>query len=411
MSWRASAWALDQVRGIGANCKLVLLSLCEFANDEQVTWRSMGEIAHRSECEVRTVKTHLKSLEEWGLITRTPRYRWCDSDAPSCASRGAHKHRSGTDYRVNMEVGDFDASKQEAPAGKPEPAENRPVDNSPVDNSPVENLPVDKSTSAKFAPVEEVAESRGKVHKCKSFTCEEGEGSTGANSRLPQVQKHVPIRSVNPHVDPPASHTLTGSNETGRVGSRSGLVAGGRESVQGGTGDVVAGAADAGPGEPGLSGPGRGGPGLRVVADPAQDTSPAPVSDSAAGVGVDLGLVDACVPSRLREVLLPSALGRVCDLLREALRLGWKPIQIHTRLNMDPFPQDAKNPAGLVIFRVGQFTSEVPATARKARSHTNSLVDTSVPAGERASAPPAGWAELGEKLRANAALAHRERGW
>ncbi|OCA93897.1 hypothetical protein ACU20_07425 [Actinobaculum suis] len=85
-----------------------------------------------------------------------------------------------------MEVGDFDASKQEAPADKPEPAENRPVDNSPVENLPVENLPVDKSTSAKFAPVEEVAESRGKVHKCKVCTCG---GSGGITRESPQVQK------------------------------------------------------------------------------------------------------------------------------------------------------------------------------------------------------------------------------
>lgn len=102
MSFRAVSWAFDQVRGIGANEKLVLVALAEFANDNDETWRAREEIAVRAECALRTVDTHLKNLEQRGLLVRTPRYAWCDSDSDACASRGAHKHRTGTLYRLNV---------------------------------------------------------------------------------------------------------------------------------------------------------------------------------------------------------------------------------------------------------------------------------------------------------------------
>ena len=48
MSFRAVAWALDQINGVGPTVKLVLIALAEFANDDDITWRSRNEIAARS---------------------------------------------------------------------------------------------------------------------------------------------------------------------------------------------------------------------------------------------------------------------------------------------------------------------------------------------------------------------------
>ncbi|MEW6920271.1 helix-turn-helix domain-containing protein [Trueperella pyogenes] len=208
MSWRASAWALDQVVGIGANAKLVLLALCEFANDDNETWRSQSEIAKRAECEERTVRTHLKSLEEWGLVSRRPRYRWCDSDEPACAMRPPHKHRSGTTYVVHMDRGVFNLAVFEASHGSSDGGhdhEVRGVDKQLVDNGAVDNRPVnravDKSTPAKFAGVEKTAVLSGKVHTGKVCRYEDGQGSTPANSRRPHRQESATIRSYNPHIN------------------------------------------------------------------------------------------------------------------------------------------------------------------------------------------------------------------
>lgn len=156
MSFRAVTWAFDQVRGIGANEKLVLVALAEFANDEDETWRAREEIAVRAECALRTVDTHLKNLEQRGLLTRSARYAWCDSDSEACAARGAHKHRTGTLYHLNV-------------------------------GAQPSVLPAPVSTHAKVATVEEPLKTQGNSHTCKTCMCGEA-SSTVANLRSPQSQ-------------------------------------------------------------------------------------------------------------------------------------------------------------------------------------------------------------------------------
>ncbi|MGV4376498.1 helix-turn-helix domain-containing protein [Trueperella pyogenes] len=319
MSWRASAWALDEVLGIGANAKLVLLALCEFANDDNETWRSQGEIAKRAECEVRTVKTHLKSLEEWGLISRYGRYRWCDSDDPKCASRPAHKHRSGTTYVVHLEVGYFDLtkvlsdeeSKRHAELVEVDGArEPRAVENPPVDNRLVDNMAVGKSTGANLARVEKMAESRGKSHRCNICTCEdEGDdlGSTGANSRSPQVQEPAPIRSYNPHIN--LQPTIQPSAEAEK------------SSV-------------AGPSVDGW-----------MDGDSSQE---------------DVMLVRQCLPASWQPLAVGTALTAVVGLLRAGMEAGWTPAGIERALGRGPTLDSATNPAGLMIYRVRRLVASPP---------------------------------------------------
>lgn len=316
MSWQASAWALDQVKGIGANCKLVLLALCEFANDEQVTWRSMESIAERSECSVRTAKRHLQSLEAWGLISRSPRYRWCGSDSPECANRGAHKHRSGTDYRVNLEVGIFDLAHTSS-ASVAEPAKDEPVDNEPVDNS----------TGAKLAPVEQTAESSGKRHKCQIGTCGTGEAdsvSTGANTGIPQVPILAPIRSYNPHMN---------LQPTNQPREQAQVVSGSVASVDGWMAD-----------------------------QPSKE---------------DLELLRTCLPATWQQVAVGTAVMPVVQLLRTGIEAGWTPARIEQALGRGKSLDGAENPAGLLIYRVkGLVSSPPPASGqdlnrarRKSREH------------------------------------------
>ena len=312
MSWRASAWALDQVVGIGANAKLVLLALCEFANDDNETWRSQGEIAKRAECEERTVRTHLKSLEGWGLISRRARYRWCDSEEPACAARPSHKHRSGTTYVVHVEVGDFDLVAFEADHDdnliddEPAPAGHGHTDNTGVDNQEPNNDAVDKSTPAEFAGVEKAAVLSGKVHTGKVCRYEDGQGSTPANSRRPHRQELAPIRSYNPHIN----HQPTNQPSDTRVLSEAASRMVGRMNDQ-----------------------------------PSEE---------------DVMLVRECLPPSWQALAVGTALSAVVRALRAGLKVGWTPSRIEHALGQGPNLDGASNPAGLMIYRVRQLVATRP---------------------------------------------------
>ena len=331
MSWQASAWALDQVKGIGASTKLVLLSLCEFANDEQVTWRSMASIAARSECATRTVRRHLQSLEDYGLISRKPMYRWCDSDSEACVARGSHKHRSGTLYRVNMEVGKFDLSElqqdPEDPHSDPDegltdeefrdepPFEVGPdsVDNPVVDNLSAQNEVVDKSRGANLALVEKTLVSSGNPHSGQIGHCENGQGSTVANSGIPQAPKVATIRSYNPHINlqPSKLRNLT---------------------------------QDA------------------PATDGAADSTAKP--DSPPGVGE---LVGQCLPASWLELLDEHARRQLSGLLGAALGRGWSKVQIRRLLDGQPGLGGAQNPVGVIIHRVRRLVEDSPPVVVSAR--------------------------------------------
>lgn len=167
MSFRAVAWAFDRIKGLGQGEKLVLLALAEFANDEDETWRSREEIAKRAECSLRSVASHLKTLDECGLVSRVPRYSWCGDRSGACADKPAHKHRSGTTYRLHLEVeGDFT-----------------------------------ESTHANLAHVDFSAECSGCGHTCKSCTCGDDKGSTHAKSGSPHMQRVAPICTYNPQLN------------------------------------------------------------------------------------------------------------------------------------------------------------------------------------------------------------------
>lgn len=167
MSFRAVAWAFDRIKGLGQGEKLVLLALAEFANDEDETWRSREEIAKRAECSLRSVASHLKTLDECGLVSRVPRYSWCGDQSGACADKPAHKHRSGTTYRLHLEVeGDFA-----------------------------------ESTHANLAHVDFLAECSGCGHTCKSCTCGDDKASTHAKSGSPHMQRVAPICTYNPQLN------------------------------------------------------------------------------------------------------------------------------------------------------------------------------------------------------------------
>lgn len=53
--------------------KLVLLKLCDNANDNGECWPSIATIARKCEMSVRSVQTHIRALEKMGMVRRTER--------------------------------------------------------------------------------------------------------------------------------------------------------------------------------------------------------------------------------------------------------------------------------------------------------------------------------------------------
>ncbi|MDO5061284.1 MAG: helix-turn-helix domain-containing protein [Actinomycetaceae bacterium] len=180
MSVKAISWALDEVVDTSPAETLVLFALADFADNDGVSWHSLEKLAKRARCSTRTLRTHFKTLEALGLLSREPRYAWCKDVEGACATRPAHKHRSGTTYRLHLEVTgeELQARIAELKAGG-------------------------KSTEENLSPVEETAEFQGNVHRGKIFPCEGVEGSTVENLRSPQRKQSVTICNIEPSIKPP----------------------------------------------------------------------------------------------------------------------------------------------------------------------------------------------------------------
>jgi hypothetical protein len=88
MSWQATTWALKQRVGSPAG-KLVLLAICNYADQCGLAWPSQKRLANETEQSVDTVQRHLKLLEANGFIAIWHRRR-------------LGGHWPGRTYKLNM---------------------------------------------------------------------------------------------------------------------------------------------------------------------------------------------------------------------------------------------------------------------------------------------------------------------
>lgn len=88
MSWQATTWALTQKVGSPAR-KLVLITLCNYADEHALAWPGQKRLAVETEQSVDTVQRHLRRLEADGFIQIWERRR-----------HGGHW--PGRTYRLNM---------------------------------------------------------------------------------------------------------------------------------------------------------------------------------------------------------------------------------------------------------------------------------------------------------------------
>ena len=297
MSIYGVAWALDRVRGISVGAKIVLISLAEFANEQDVTWVSRERLISRVECSTRALSGYFKELEACGALTREARYEWCTSE--SCSRTGEHKHRRGTVYRIHPEL----------------------------------RIDVREATSADSASVMGSLESQRKSHSGNICASED----TVANSRRSQAQTSATITyRKEPPIEPP-NLTPPPPVGDGSVGLGTGFAD--QVAVEGESASPVA-----------TSVPPEG------RRSPKKLT---PASEGGQGVEsaseADLAILAACVPESMR-VLDARGLGLVVGLLRERLAAGWAPGEIQ-RLLDSPLPDHVARMSGLVASRLRRLVA------------------------------------------------------
>lgn len=300
MSIYGVAWALDRVRGISVGAKIVLISLAEFANEQDVTWVSRERLISRVECSPRALSGHFKELEACGALTREARYEWCTSE--SCSRTGEHKHRRGTVYRIHPEL----------------------------------RIDVREATSADSAPVTASLESQRKSHSGNICASE----VTVAHSRRSQAQTSATITyRKEPPLEPP-NLTPPPPVVEGSVGLGNGYAD--QVTVEGEAASPVATSVPSedcgGSPKPVRSPRGNGGH------QGAESTSEA-----------DLAILAACLPESMR-LLDARGLGLVVGLLRERLDAGWTPGEIK-RLLDSPLPDRVARMSGLVASRLRRLVA------------------------------------------------------
>lgn len=300
MSIYGVAWALDRVRGISVGAKIVLISLAEFANEQDVTWVSRERLISRVECSTRALSGYFKELEACGALTREARYEWCTSE--SCSRTGEHKHRRGTVYRIHPEL----------------------------------RIDMREATSADSASVTESLESQRKSHSGSICSSED----TVANSRRSQAQTSATITyRKEPPIEPP-NLTPPPPVGDGSVGLGTGFAD--RVAVEGEPASPVATSATRG---------GRRDPQKRPGA--AKDPGAGRGAESASEA--DLAILAACVPASMR-VMDARGLGLVVGLLRERLDAGWTPGEIK-RLLDSPLPDRVARMSGFVASRLRRLVA------------------------------------------------------
>ena len=291
MTW---AWDLEELDPLP---KMVLLALADQANDQGYCWPSQATLAARCSMGERTVRRHLKALQELGLIT---------SEVRSSTSG-----RRSNVYMVHVGVS-LESRLPADLAGCGGPVDNRPVDNFS-----------EGGVSGGIPATGQSGRSRKRPDRPVAQAATPGRSLPATPGRL---HRGTPIknRQTGPDlVGDPGGGELLG--ESGSVGS----------GAVGGAGRAESGAAAPLPG-PVPAGPPVG-PGTSSVAG---SSSPAEVA----------GLLGACLPGHMLA-LDPGGARVVAGLLRERIEAGWRAHEIQWVMDQ-PLPASTGRLSSLVAHRL-----------------------------------------------------------
>ena len=316
MSNRASAWAWDVDFKGDPRVKFVLVALADQADDYGYCWPSQKTIARKVCQGERTVRRHIATLRDLGLLTVIRR----------SSTRG--RRSNGYQLHVGMKLEESLESRLPANlAGSGEPTDDTPVDNSGRQGD---------------SPAIPATGQSGRLRKRPDWPV--AQEATDDRSLPASGGRLLPIKE--PSLEPDLTRP------EGDLASDRGTV------------DGPVGSGQAGGSEPGRSSRARGG------VSGADSRRPSSATSSARAVE-DQQLIDRCLPGHLRSM---DAAGRatVAGLLRDRLAAGWGADQIRSLMDQ-PLPARVGRLSSLVARRLELNVDVEAAPSRPAVADAESV--------------------------------------
>lgn len=363
MSFKASHWAVHEVRGLRPVERVLLLVLAEYADDRDCAWPSQDRLADNVETSLSTLRRCLVRLEALGLLTREHRWVMDEAGDTHRATNVYQLHVGATPDWSRLEGGSSGARRAGA-AGSGSAVEEQVPYTGQSDRyrEAPEELPVDNSSDdGVFVANADTGHSDGYGGSGRLYR-----SKPGGISVTQVTDISTPNHQENHQPQPDQSQV---TSPGGRAASRSGPVGSGR-------GDDRSGAS-AGRARRDAS-PAAGMPGSVAVELPAEVAE----------------LLGDCLPDSMQDGLDRQGALRIAGLLRERLDAGWRPHQIR-RVMDQALPARVSRLSGLVASRLEANVDpvlapdKVKAAAERRRQEAARRRSEEIAGSDRPAADPA----------------------
>lgn len=320
MSFKASHWAVHEVRGLRPVERVLLLVLAEYADDRDCAWPSQDRLADNVETSLSTLRRCLVRLEALGLLTREHRWVMDEAGDTHRATNVYQLHVGATPDWSRLEGGSSGARRAGAAGSGGAVEEQVPyTGQSDRYREAPEEPPVDNSSDdGVFVANADTGHSDGYGGSGRLYRSKPG--------GIPVTQVtgiSTPKHHRNHQTQPDQSEV---TSPGGRTASRSGPVGSGG-------GDDRSG-----------SSAGR----ARRDASPATGRP----GSVAARLPVEVAeLLGDCLPDSMQDGLDRQGALRIAGLLRERLDAGWRPHQIRQVMDQ-ALPARVSRLSGLVASRL-----------------------------------------------------------
>lgn len=363
MSFKASHWAVHEVRGLRPVERVLLLVLAEYADDRDCAWPSQDRLADNVETSLSTLRRCLARLETLGLLTREHRWVMDEAGDTHRATNVYQLHVGATPDWSRLEDGSSGARRVGA-AGSGGAVEEQVPYTGQIDRyrEAPEEPPVDNSSDdGVFVANADTGHSDGYGGSGRLYRSKPG--------GIPVTQVtgiSTPNHQDNHQTQPDQSEV---TSPGGRTASRSGPVGSGG-------GDDRSG-----------SSAGR----ARRDASPATGRP----GSVAARLPVEVAeLLGDCLPDSMQDGLDRQGALRIAGLLRERLDAGWKPHQIRQVMDQ-ALPARVSRLSGLVASRLEANVDpvlapdKVKAAAQRRRQEAARRRSEEIAGSDRPAADPA----------------------
>lgn len=320
MSFKASHWAVHEVRGLRPVERVLLLVLAEYADDRDCAWPSQDRLADNVETSLSTLRRCLARLETLGLLTREHRWVMDEAGDTHRATNVYQLHVGATPDWSRLEGGSSGARRAGAAGSGGAVEEQVPyTGQSDRYREAPEEPPVDNSSDeGVFVANVDTGHSDGYGGSGRLYRSKPG--------GIPVTQVtgiSTPKHHRNHQTQPDQSEV---TSPGGRAASRSGPVGSGGGDDRSGS--------SAGRARRDAS-PATGRPGSVAMELPVEVAE----------------LLGDCLPDSMQDGLDRQGALRIAGLLRERLDAGWRPHQIR-RVMDQALPARVSRLSGLVASRL-----------------------------------------------------------